>query len=104
MEAEFSLLRDTSGNPTLPDAGFTLADWQWLVYKGMGALIAKSCKAAIMLSGHSQEMQQHAYEFGKNIAYAHQVRGNVDVHFIVVFSQLVLLACELGIASQKEEA
>ncbi|XP_071801439.1 all trans-polyprenyl-diphosphate synthase PDSS2-like isoform X2 [Asterias amurensis] len=55
----------------LPNVG--IADWAKYVYLSSGSLIAKSCRAALELAGHGEEMQKCAFEFGKNIALAQQL-------------------------------
>ena len=75
MEAEFTIQRDNSGYPMLPPGGITLSDWLDLTHQATASLIANSCQCALMLAGHGEDLQREAYEFGRNIAIAHQVRG-----------------------------
>ncbi len=58
-------------NQLVPNLG--IADWAKYVYLSSGSLIAKSCRAALELAGHGEEMQKCAFEFGKNIALAQQL-------------------------------
>jgi decaprenyl-diphosphate synthase subunit 2 len=73
MEAEFSIQRDNSGYPMLPREGITMGEWLELTHKATASLIANSCQCALMLAGHGEDAQRQAYEFGWNIAIAHQV-------------------------------
>lgn len=73
MEAEFSGLTDKNGMATVSD-GITMEDWEHQTYLASGSLLAKSCKSALHLANHTSEMQQQAFDFGLNMAYAHQVR------------------------------
>jgi len=50
--------------------------WNELVFKSKGSLMANSCKAALKIVAHSKELQEKAFEFGKNIAYAHQLKDD----------------------------
>ena len=63
---------DAKENQFVPNLG--IADWAKYVYLSSGSLIGKSCRAALELAGHEEEMQTCAFEFGKNIALAQQVR------------------------------
>jgi decaprenyl-diphosphate synthase subunit 2 len=74
MRAEFTRLRDSHGSAMLPDEGATIEDWEQQTFLASGSLIARSCAAALTLARHSEAMQQKAFEFGKQIAFAYQVR------------------------------
>ncbi|XP_069975786.1 all trans-polyprenyl-diphosphate synthase PDSS2 [Penaeus vannamei] len=71
MEAEFVGDRDNQGNP-VPSAAITMKDWEEKNFLAAGSLMAKSCKAALVLAGHEEEKQHHGFEFGKHIALAWQ--------------------------------
>ncbi len=71
---EWTALRDQDGRPVLPSGGATWQDWQHQTYLMSGSLIAKGCQAAVMLAHHPQQLQDAAFEFGQNIAYAKQTR------------------------------
>lgn len=73
MRAEFTALRDCHGSAVLPVDGVTMSDWEHQTFLSSGSLISSSCKAALMLANHSDTVQQQAYEFGKQIAFAYQV-------------------------------
>ncbi|XP_064614725.1 all trans-polyprenyl-diphosphate synthase PDSS2-like [Liolophura sinensis] len=76
MEAEFSGLTDKNGMATVND-GITLEDWEHQTYLTSGSLLAKSCKSALHLANHTSEMQQQAFDFGLNMAYAHQLHDDL---------------------------
>jgi decaprenyl-diphosphate synthase subunit 2 len=73
MEAEFTGFTDKAGNPTLPSrVGFS--DWLQQIYLQSGSLLARSCKAAMKLASHKEQMQQDAFNYGLNLAYVQHVR------------------------------
>ena len=78
VEAEFLGTRDEFGNPMLPSSNITMNDWKRHTYLTSASLIAKSCKAALMLADHSDKMQDMAFEFGKHTALAHRL--SEDLH------------------------
>ncbi|XP_045611092.1 all trans-polyprenyl-diphosphate synthase PDSS2 [Procambarus clarkii] len=77
MEAEFIGERDNQGNP-VPDATINMHDWEEKNYLAAGSLMAKSCQAALVLAGHSEEMQRKGFEFGKEIALAWQAYSDLQ--------------------------
>jgi hypothetical protein len=89
MRAEFTRLRDSHGSAILPDDGATVEDWEQQTFLSSGSLLARSCAAALTLARHSEAMQQKAYEFGKQIAFAYQVE------FVFLCSFEPLLAIRL---------
>ena len=72
MEAEFTGFTDKHGNATLP-ASVTFSDWLRQIYLQSASLLARSCKAAMKLANHGEEVQQDAYDYGLNTAYVQQV-------------------------------
>ena len=72
-KAEFSRLRDRHGNGVIPDGGATMEDWEHQTFLSSGSLIAKGCQSAMILARHPRHLQDVAFEFGKQIAYAYQV-------------------------------
>ncbi|KAL8575345.1 hypothetical protein ACOMHN_048638 [Nucella lapillus] len=76
MEAEFTGFTDKQGNPTLP-AGASFSDWLKQTHLQSGSLLAQSCKGALMLAGHSQEVQDNAYSYGLNTAYVQQLSDDL---------------------------
>jgi len=73
VEAEFVGPRDKFGHPLLLSDQATIDDWERKAFLSSGSLIAKSCKAAMMLANHDKVKQEMAYAFGKHTALAHQV-------------------------------
>ncbi|XP_022082064.1 decaprenyl-diphosphate synthase subunit 2-like [Acanthaster planci] len=57
----------------VPLSNLGMADWAQYVFLSSGSLIAKSCRAALNLAGHEEEMQACVSEFGRNIALAQQL-------------------------------
>lgn len=53
--------------------------WEDQVFLSHGALLAKSCQAAMELARHNTEAQNLAYEYGKHLALAHKVRTGEGV-------------------------
>jgi len=45
-------------------------EWEDYVYLMQGSLMANSCKAAVVLTGHPTHIQEQAFEFGKNLHFA----------------------------------
>ena len=69
----------------LPPGGITVPEWLDLTFKATASLIARSCQCAVMLAQHGEHMQEQAYEFGRNMAIAHQVKS-VYITFLLVFN------------------
>lgn len=60
--------------------------------------MANSCKAALKLVSHSKELQNESFQFGKNLAFAHQLKEELHTlreqkSLIVPYSAPVILAC-----------
>lgn len=79
MEAEFIGDFDKQGNP-VPNSDVDLQFWEEKNFKAAGSLMAKSCKAAVLLAGHSVEIQERAFNFGCKIALAWQAQNDLQ-HF-----------------------
>jgi len=79
MCSEFSVFVNREGKSLMPENGATIQDWEQQTYLASGSLLAKSCKSAMMLAGHSEDKQHKAYEFGKNMAYTYQIREDLDI-------------------------
>lgn len=77
-KAEFTKFRDRNGNCILPADGASIGDWQKQTYLSSGSLIAKSCQAALLLADHPKPLQDHVFEFGKQIAFAHKVNQELQ--------------------------
>lgn len=76
MESEFTDFLDVDGNPKLKET-VTFSDWCQYTYLSFGSLLAHSCQAAAVLAGHNKHIQECAFEFGKNLAYAHQLNDDM---------------------------
>ncbi|GAA6083217.1 decaprenyl-diphosphate synthase subunit 2 isoform X1, partial [Tachysurus ichikawai] len=50
----------------------SVASWEEQTFLSHGALLAKSCQAAMELARHDAEAQTLAYEYGKHLALAHK--------------------------------
>ena len=76
-EAEFVGRRDGQNNP-LPSvppedrADYAANEWTLRNVLSAGALLGKSCKGTLKLAGHSDEIQEQGYKFGKHLALAWQ--------------------------------
>ncbi len=97
MCAEFSEFRDFEGKDHLPDDA-TLEDWKDQTFLVSGSLMAKSCRAAMMLGNHDVEVQRQAYNFGMHVALAHQVRQDqnsrlVKDRYVIFRANLIWLLC-----------
>lgn len=77
-EAEFIGRRDNQNNP-LPCVpppnrkGYAVKEWTLRNVLSAGTLLGKSCKGTLKLAGHSDDIQEQGYEFGKHLALAWQV-------------------------------
>lgn len=86
-EGEFIGPRDMQNNPLparFPAVSATLSiqhlamsaaveDWRHRNTLSAASLLGNSCKGTLILAGHDEELQEHAYEFGKHLALASQV-------------------------------
>ncbi|XP_043213967.1 all trans-polyprenyl-diphosphate synthase PDSS2-like [Amphibalanus amphitrite] len=77
MEAEFIGVQDTQSN-AIPTKNMTMEEWAARNYLAAGSLMAKSCQATLVLAGHSEDMQQKGFEFGKQIAYSWQAHADLQ--------------------------
>ncbi|XP_015524792.1 all trans-polyprenyl-diphosphate synthase PDSS2 [Neodiprion pinetum] len=76
-EAEFVGRRDNQNNPlpSIPPAdrtGYAVTEWTLRNVLSAGALLGKSCQGTLKLAGHSDEIQEQGYNFGKHLALAWQ--------------------------------
>ncbi|XP_006613871.1 decaprenyl-diphosphate synthase subunit 2 [Apis dorsata] len=76
-EAEFVGRRDNQNNPlpSIPPENrkdYAVKEWTLRNVLSAGALLGKSCKGTLKLAGHSNEMQEQGYNFGKHLALAWQ--------------------------------
>lgn len=72
------------GRPDLPRYSLTVllvllgqavdvGTWEEQVFLSHGALLAKSCQAALELAQHDPESQNLAYQYGKHVSLGHKV-------------------------------
>ncbi|XP_053979701.1 all trans-polyprenyl-diphosphate synthase PDSS2 [Hylaeus volcanicus] len=76
-EAEFVGRRDSQNNPLPPvppenRTDYAVKEWTLRNVLSAGALLGKSCKGTLKLAGHSNEIQEQGYNFGKHLALAWQ--------------------------------
>lgn len=72
--SEFLGRRDKQNNP-LPSTGGeknALSDWTQRNVLSAGSLLGKSCQGTLKLAGHSNQLQEEGYKFGKHLALAWQ--------------------------------
>ncbi|XP_068195085.1 all trans-polyprenyl-diphosphate synthase PDSS2 [Antennarius striatus] len=55
-----------------------MVTWEEQMFLSHGALLAKSCQAAMELAKHDQEAQRLAYKYGKHLSLGHKL--NSDLH------------------------
>jgi len=53
--------------------GVDVASWEEQAFLSHGALLAKSCQAAMQLAQHEKEAQRLAYLYGKHLSLGHKV-------------------------------
>ncbi|KAG8337462.1 all trans-polyprenyl-diphosphate synthase PDSS2 [Homalodisca vitripennis] len=73
-EGEFLGRRDKQNNPlpSPPPHTAALADWTQRNVLSAGSLLGKSCQGTLKLAGHSTQLQDQGYKFGKHLALAWQ--------------------------------
>ncbi|KAI0231101.1 Decaprenyl-diphosphate synthase subunit 2 [Lamellibrachia satsuma] len=75
MQAEFTRFSDHNN---LPPGDATVSEWEDHTFLASGSLIAKSCKSALMIGQHSEEMQQKMFDFGRHVAFARQLYDDLQ--------------------------
>lgn len=74
IEGEFMQLKNTAldeKNPTF--SSDTIDYYMQKTYLKSASLISKSCRAAAILGGHSEQVVEAAYQYGKNLGLAFQL-------------------------------
>lgn len=56
--------------------GVDVATWEEQTFLSHGALLAKSCQAAMELAKHDTEAQRLAYKYGRHLSLGHKVRSH----------------------------
>ncbi|XP_015204850.2 all trans-polyprenyl-diphosphate synthase PDSS2 [Lepisosteus oculatus] len=55
----------------------TVASWEEQTFLSHGALLAKSCQAAMELAKHDEESQALAFQYGKHMALGHKMNSDL---------------------------
>nr|XP_019940086.1 PREDICTED: decaprenyl-diphosphate synthase subunit 2 isoform X1 [Paralichthys olivaceus] len=76
--------------------GVDVATWEDQTFLSHGALLAKSCQAAMELAKHDKESQRLAYKYGKHLSLGHKL--NSDLQPFVKSSVGELLSFSLSAA------
>ncbi|CAH1799425.1 unnamed protein product [Owenia fusiformis] len=77
MRAEFTELCSPRGTPSLTSST-TYQDWETQTFLSSGSLLAKCCQSTLELAGHCKEMQDKAFQYGKHLAFAHQLHEDLQ--------------------------
>ncbi|TRY98813.1 hypothetical protein DNTS_021086 [Danionella cerebrum] len=64
---------------TLAEQGsLTISSWEDQAFLSHGALLAKSCQAAMKLAKHGAEAQNLAFQYGKHLALGHKLNSELQ--------------------------
>nr|XP_055246688.1 all trans-polyprenyl-diphosphate synthase PDSS2 isoform X3 [Gorilla gorilla gorilla] len=55
-----------------------ISTWKEQTFLSHGALLAKSCQAAMELAKHDAEVQDMAFQYGKHMAMSHKINSDVQ--------------------------
>ncbi|XP_054862041.1 decaprenyl-diphosphate synthase subunit 2 isoform X2 [Amphiprion ocellaris] len=58
--------------------GVNVAQWEEQTFLSHGALLAKSCQAAMELARHDMESQRVAYKYGKHLSLGHKLNSDLQ--------------------------
>uniref|UniRef100_A0A3Q3SA25 Prenyl (decaprenyl) diphosphate synthase, subunit 2 n=1 Tax=Mastacembelus armatus TaxID=205130 RepID=A0A3Q3SA25_9TELE len=58
--------------------GVDVASWEEQAFLSHGALLAKSCQAAMELAKHNKELQRQAYKYGKHLSLGHKLNSDLQ--------------------------
>lgn len=58
--------------------GVNVAQWEEQTFLSHGALLAKSCQAAMELARHDVEAQRVAYQYGKHLSLGHKLNSDLQ--------------------------
>ncbi|KAM7404027.1 hypothetical protein PAMA_004444 [Pampus argenteus] len=58
--------------------GVDMATWEEQTFLSYGALLAKSCQAAMELAKHDKESQRLAYKYGKHLSLGHKLNSDLQ--------------------------
>uniref|UniRef100_A0A8B9WR42 Decaprenyl diphosphate synthase subunit 2 n=1 Tax=Bos mutus grunniens TaxID=30521 RepID=A0A8B9WR42_BOSMU len=70
-----ALLQNTKENRITDDIG--ISTWKEQTFLSHGALLAKSCQAAMELAKHDAEVQDMAFQYGKHMAMSHKINSDL---------------------------
>ncbi|XP_039093371.1 all trans-polyprenyl-diphosphate synthase PDSS2 isoform X3 [Hyaena hyaena] len=71
-----ALLRNTKENHITEDIG--ISAWKEQTFLSHGALLAKSCQAAMELAKHDADVQDMAFQYGKHMAMSHKINSDLQ--------------------------
>ncbi|XP_053446463.1 all trans-polyprenyl-diphosphate synthase PDSS2 isoform X2 [Nycticebus coucang] len=71
-----ALLQNTKENFITDDIG--ISTWKEQTFLSHGALLAKSCQAAMELAKHDAEVQDMAFRYGKHMAMSHKINSDLQ--------------------------
>ncbi|XP_016325479.1 decaprenyl-diphosphate synthase subunit 2-like [Sinocyclocheilus anshuiensis] len=60
------------------EGSLTVASWEDQTFLSHGALLAKSCQAAMKLARHGTEAQNLAFQYGKHLALGHKLNSDLQ--------------------------
>ncbi|XP_077018672.1 all trans-polyprenyl-diphosphate synthase PDSS2 isoform X3 [Tamandua tetradactyla] len=66
----------TEENHITDDIG--ISTWKEQTFLSHGALLAKSCQAAMELANHDAEVQDMAFQYGKHMAMSHKINSDLQ--------------------------
>ncbi|AWP16829.1 putative decaprenyl-diphosphate synthase subunit 2 [Scophthalmus maximus] len=61
-----------------PTDGVDVATWEEQTFLSHGALLAKSCQAAMELAKHDKDSQRLAYKYGKHLSLGHKLNSDLQ--------------------------
>ncbi|KAG7466024.1 hypothetical protein MATL_G00160400 [Megalops atlanticus] len=61
-----------------PSDDITVASWEEQMFLSHGALLAKSCQAAMELAKHDKQAQVLAYQYGKHMSLGHKMNSDLQ--------------------------
>ncbi|XP_036173346.1 decaprenyl-diphosphate synthase subunit 2 isoform X2 [Myotis myotis] len=71
-----ALLQNTKEDSITNDIG--ISTWKEQTFLSHGALLAKSCQAAMELAKHDAEVQDMAFQYGKHMAMSHKINSDLQ--------------------------
>lgn len=77
MQSQFYGDNDRHGN-AIPGENTSIEEWEEQNFLMAGSLLARSCQSTLELASYDEAMQQHAFEFGKNMGLAMQVQADLE--------------------------